>query len=610
MQLRAIFSMKQKSNRINGFSIVELMITVALFAMLAAAVLGAFAALSRAVKAAREKTILASLATNYLEIVRNMPYSQVGTVAGNPPGNLADFSNPITVKIEAFTYRIYYEVTYMDDPADGTIVLGTDPAPNDYKQVKMTIFNATTGQTTNFLTSVVPKGLEGLGSGGALLIKVFNAQGQPVSGASIHIESPPNAPTMILDRQSDSAGQWIEVGLPALVNGYRIVVTKSGYSTDRTYPITVDNPNPVNPDATVVSGQVTMVSFAIDLLANLTINTLDKFCQPLSGIGVNVRGEKLIGTSPNVYKFNQNFTSSAGQIPLNNIEWDTYTPTLLTGQPYLVYGTSPIQKIDVLPGSSQTFNIILGTNTTVNSLLVIVKDAATGAALQGANVHLRKGGSVPQDYYGTSGGSVWIQNDWTAGPGQEYWSTSTPDRYYQDDGNVDVNSVPTGVRLKKVTGRYVLSGWLESSVFDTGTSNTNYTILTWEPTTQVAGAELKFQLATSDSPTGPWSYLGPDGTASTYYTVSGMDISASHDNKRYVRYKVYLSTTDDKKTPILTTVSLNYVSGCFTPGQVIFTDLTAGNNYDLDVSLAGYQTVYLYSFTIDGNDVLEILMSP
>lgn len=602
--------MRQKLNRIAGFSIVELMITVALFAMLAAAVLGAFAALSRAVKAAREKTILASLVANYLEIVRNMPYGQVGTVSGNPPGNLADFSNAVTVKIEAFTYQIYYEVTYVDDPADGTILLGTDSSPNDYKQVKMTILNATTGQTTNFLTSAVPKGLEGLDSGGALLIKVFNAQGQPVSGANIHIESPPAAPTMILDRQSDPNGEWTEVGLPALVNGYRIVVTKTGYSTGRTYPITVDNPNPINPDATVVSGQVTLVSFSIDLFANLTIKTLDKFCQPLSGIGVNVRGEKLIGTNPNVYKFNQNFTSSAGQIPLNSIEWDTYTPTLLTGQSYMIYGTSPIQKIDVLPGSTQTFSMILGTNTTANSLLVIVKDASTGAALQGANVHLRKGGSVPQDYYGTSGGSVWVQNDWTAGPGQEFWSTSTPDRYYQDDGNVDVNSVPTGMRLKKVTGRYVTSGWLESSVFDTGASATDYTILSWKPTTQVAGTELKFQLVASDSPTGPWSYLGPDGTASTYYTVSGTDVSSTHDNRRYIRYKVYLSTTDDNKTPILTAINLNYVSGCFTPGQVIFTDLTSGNNYDLDISLAGYQIVYLYSIEIDGNDVLEILMSP
>jgi hypothetical protein len=64
----------------------------------------------------------------------------------------------------------------------------------------------------------------------------------------------------------------------------------------------------------------------------------------------------------------------AGQIALTNIEWDTYTPTLLANQNLVDRGTSPIQKIDVLPGSSQTFTMILSPNSTANSLLVIVKN--------------------------------------------------------------------------------------------------------------------------------------------------------------------------------------------------------------------------------------------
>ncbi len=602
--------MKQKFKLQKGFSIVELIITIAIFTILAAGVLGAFFALSSSVKKAREKTVLSSLATNYLEIVRNMSYSQVGTINGNPPGNLPDFTNAFEEKIEAFSYKIFYEVTYIDDPSDGTILLGTDLEPNDYKQVKMSILNAATNQTTHFLTTVVPKGREGLINAGAIQIKVFNAQGQSVEGANIHIEHPPTSPSLILDRTSDANGEWVEVALPAAVNSYRIVVTKDGYSTDRTYPITEENPNPVNADVTVEDGKVSLAIFSIDFLANLTIKTLDKFCQNLSGVNVNVRGEKLIGTAPEVFKFDENFVSSGGQILLSDIEWDTYTPTLLVGQPYIVYGTSPIQKIDVLPGSSQTFSMILGSNTTAHSLLIIVKDSSDDAALEGASVHLRKGGSVPQDYYGITGGSVWASYDWTGGSGQEYWSTTTPDRYYQDDGNIDVNSVPTGVRLKKITGSYVLSGWLESSIFDTGSLGSNYTTIAWEPTTQTAGTEIKFQLAASNNLGGPWDYVGPDGTAGSFYDVSGNDISSNLDGNRYIRYKVYLSTVDDKKTPILTTVNLNYVSGCFTPGQVIFTDLTFGNNYDLDVSLAGYVTEIQNSITVSGQQVIEIFLNP
>lgn len=590
-----------------GFTVLEAIIALAVTAILSAGVLGVFAVLTTTVKAAREKTVLASLATNYLEIVRNMPYSDVGTINGSPNGVLADFTNPISVKIESYSYKIYYEVNYIDDPADGLFPADTSAA--DYKQVKMEVLNTSNSKTTSFVTNIVPKGLEGTSNAGALLINVYNSQGQPVSGADIHIESTTTAPSIILDRISDSNGKLVEVGLPPKVNGYHIVVTKPGYSSDRTYLSEATNPNPIKPDATIQVGQITQISFFIDLLANLNIKTLNELCQNISGVNVNVAGAKLIGTNPNVLKFNQNFSSVAGLIAMSNIEWDTYTPVLLTGQSYIVRGTSPIQKIDVLPGTTQTYTMILGANSTANSLLVIVKDSANGTALEGATVHLRKGGSVPQDYYGVTGGSVWVQQDWSDGSGQANWSSGSLSRYFQDDGNIDSNSAPTGVRLKKTSGNYAASGWFESSTFDTGTNATNYTTISWEPTSQDPQTTLQFQVAANNDNT-TWNYVGPDGTAATYYTTSGTNISSALDNKRYVRYKAFLSTSNDHKTPVLTSLHIDFVTGCFTPGQVIFTDLTAGNNYDLDVELPGYQDAILPNLNVNGNQSLEVLMTP
>ncbi len=589
-----------------GFTLVEAVVGTAIFGIILVGILGVFATLSRAAKINREQTILTTLAQGYLEIVRNLPYSEIGTVNGNPPGNLPDLINAVVVNIENKSFKIYYEVTYVDDPADGTIAAGTDGAPNDYKQVKMFVQNVTTTAVTSFLSNFVPQGLENTTNAGALSIQVFNAQGLPVPNANIHIENLTLVPNLILDRQTDQNGNWIEVGLPASVNGYYIVVSKTGYSTDQTYPITSQNPNPVKPDATIVNGQVTQISFSIDLLATLNIKTLNQTCQNLNNIGVNVRGGKLIGTNPDVYKFNQNYSSVNGLIALNNIEWDTYTPTLLTGQGLMIYGTSPVQSIDLLPGSTQTFTLVLGAETT-NSLLVIVKDAGSGNLLEGAAVHLRKGDSIPQDYYGTTGGSIWVQQDWTGGSGQAEFVD--PTQYFWDDGNVDVNSVPTGIRLKKLTGRYVPAGELISSTFDTGTSATAYTTLIWQPATQNPGTLLQLQIA-SNNDNATWNFVGPDGTASTFYTVSGMTINPVHNNNRYIRYRVLLSTTDDKKTPILTSLGINYVSGCFTPGQTIFPGLTAGNNYDLDVTLTGYQTQIINNLNINGNQAIEVLLSP
>lgn len=588
-----------------GFTLIEAIVGIAIFTLLATGVMGAILALQQSVKVARERTELSSLVSADLELVRNLPYAQVGTVNGNPSGSLPDATNKRTVTIEGRTYSIYYEVTYFDDPADGTVLAGTDPAPADYKQVKMFIQSGFTPTVTTILTNVVPKGLEGTQNAGALLLKAFNAQGQPVPNANLHITNVSVTPNIVLDRQTDSSGNWIEVGLPPSVNGYHITATKNGYSSDSTYPITAQNPNPTKPDATVAVGQVTQVSFSIDVLANLTIRTLDQKCQPVDGVNVNVAGAKLIGTSPNVYKYNQSLTSASGQIGLNNIEWDTYTPTLLTGQNLIVLGTSPIQQIDVLPGTSQIFTMLVGTQTT-NSLLVIVKDAITGAALEDAQVHLQKGGSTPQDYYSLTGGSVWTQSSWVGGSGQTTFTDVT--KYFTDDGNVDINSAPTGVRLDKTSGTYAPVGTLESSTFDTGTDQTNYTTFTWLPTSQDPATTLKFQIAANND-NATWDYVGPDGTAATYFTTSGTSINASADANRYIRYKAYLSTTANNKTPVLTSLTLNYVAGCFSPGQSVFQSLTAGNNYTLDVTLSGYQAQTINSLNISGNQVLQVLLS-
>lgn len=601
-----------KKHRQHAFTIMEVVVGVAIMGVLIAGALAAITTLTNTTKVAREKTILSSLVSAELEVVRNLPYSAIGTINGNPNGSLPDAVNPRAVSVENKNFEVYYEVAYIDDPADG-LSFPSDTAPNDYKQVKLFIRSTDTNQVTTTLTTVAPEHLEDLTNGGALEISVINAVGQPVEGAEVHIENTLLEPDIIVDRTTDSSGRWVEIGLPSSVNGYHVVVTKPGYSIDQTYPITLENPNPIKPDVTIINGQVTQLSFAIDLLANLTIRTVDEFCQPISGVDLNVRGDKLIGTNPNVYKFNQDNTSNgSGQVPLSDIEWDTYTPTLLAGEPYTIFGTSPIQQIDVLPASTQTFTFVLGAPS-VNSLRVIVKDASTGAALERATVHIIKGGESAQEFDGETAGSVWVQDDWTEGAGQENFRPQPPnsdEKYFADDGNIDINSVPTGVRLRKQTGRYVTPGELESSTFDTGTANNTFTSLAWEPTSQHAATTLKFQLASSNDPAGPWNYIGPDGTDETFYTVPGSAIHASHNSDQYIRYKVFLSTTDTKHTPILTTIKVNYISGCATPGQKMFLNLTAGNNWHVDVSLAGYQTQVIDPLTISGNTALEVLLSP
>jgi hypothetical protein len=205
-----------------------------------------------------------------------------------------------------------------------------------------------------------------------------------------------------------------------------------------------------------------------------------------------------------------------------------------------------------------------------------------------------------------TGGSVWSQADWSGGAGQATFTQS--DRYFADDGNINTTTAPTAVRLVDIGGVYQTAGILESSTFDTGATS-DFTVLIWEPSSQFVGTSLGFQIATNNDDL-TWNYIGPDGTSSTYYTIPGTSFHSSHDGDRYIRYKAYLATTDTSVTPVLSSVNLNYVSGCSTPGQAIFPGLNADNDYILEVSLSGYTTQTVDPLIISGNQASEILLAP
>ncbi len=89
------------------------------------------------------------------------------------------------------------------------------------------------------------------------------------------------------------------------------------------------------------------------------------------------------------------------------------------------------------------------------------------------------------------------------------------------------------------------SGDLTSSVFDTGVAEgAALNIVMWQGI-KPAGTNVKFQIASSDAPGGPWTFVGPDNSPTAYYIPAGPDAPAEldrddHTNKRYFRYKVFL----------------------------------------------------------------------
>lgn len=104
---------------------------------------------------------------------------------------------------------------------------------------------------------------------------------------------------------------------------------------------------------------------------------------------------------------------------------------------------------------------------------------------------------------------------------------------------------------------YYESGTFVSSAYDVGYA-ANFTAIQWGATL-FSGTGIKFQIA-SNSNNATWEFLGPDGTAGSFYENSNTGIWSGHDGNRYIKYKAFLNTSQQGKTPVMNKVSIGYDS--------------------------------------------------
>jgi hypothetical protein len=119
---------------------------------------------------------------------------------------------------------------------------------------------------------------------------------------------------------------------------------------------------------------------------------------------------------------------------------------------------------------------------------------------------------------------------------------------------------------------YVKTGYTSDGDFVSGVKDSNptgglvphWTTLSWNALTP-ANTAIKFQGAGSNSFDGPFNFVGPDGTANTFFNTSGASL-AQFNGFRYLKYKAFLSTTLNTATP-----TLNDVTVCFSDGTPTIT---------------------------------------
>ena len=122
-------------NQKRGFTLIEVIIATAVFLLFAVGVYQGYAAIYAAIASTRHKALAADLANARFETIKNMPYTSVGTIGGNPVGVLDQVATTTSDKIP---FTVTTTIVNIDDPFDGLSGAG-DLFPADYKLVEIKI---------------------------------------------------------------------------------------------------------------------------------------------------------------------------------------------------------------------------------------------------------------------------------------------------------------------------------------------------------------------------------------------------------------------------------------------------------------------------------------
>lgn len=128
--------------------------------------------------------------------------------------------------------------------------------------------------------------------------------------------------------------------------------------------------------------------------------------------------------------------------------------------------------------------------------------------------------------------------------------------YLYVGSNDNTNTLQIVKGADSADSQYATSGVFTSPAFDSGSDSASYSTISWS---KEGDGVVKFQLRLADTKEGleTTGWIGPDGTSSTYYTISGESIFLLAGAKRWIQYRVFMEG-DGLTAPVLGNVSINY----------------------------------------------------
>lgn len=302
------------------------------------------------------------LATEKMELIRNLSYADIGTIGGIPSGLIEETEQIVR---NGLNYTIQTDVIYIDDSFDGTAP--SDTEPEDYKRVRVEVtwegLAASKKHPYVLITDVSPRQTDNT-SGGMLVVSVVDANGLPVPDAEVLITADSLSPPVDVTLQTNADGVILLPGAQSCENCYSISVTKDNFSTDKTFS-TDEITNPNKPHQSIIENEVTEITFSIDGLTTLSLQTVsdrNTFFTSLPNTQLRIYGTKTIGTNEfleSIYKYDEIITTDITGNYTTELEWDTYTITPTDDNIYTVAGTNPPLPLVLLPESTASMSVAL-----------------------------------------------------------------------------------------------------------------------------------------------------------------------------------------------------------------------------------------------------------
>ncbi len=375
-------------------ALIGLGIIIILFHALASLIIAAYDLLGNA----RTRSTARHLANERMEEIRNLPYDDIGTVGGIPLGIL---SQEDTINRNGLDFIVRTAVIFIDDQFDQ--LAPTDQFPTDYKKARVDVSWAGRFQAGDAVTMVTDISSDVITGGGTLSILVFDSNADPVPQANVHILNTAITPQIDLNLQTDDQGFIILPGSPECDTCYQITATKQNYSTERTYS-SAEVANPNKPHASVIEGELTEISFAIDKTADLSIistRNRDLNFSLLPNKSFVLRSNKTIGTNSNddpVHKYDQQLqTDATGHLQIPNMEWDMYYLSIPLASFLDLAGSNPLRPIVILPDTD--LNLLFASSPHQDNTLLLSVTDASGSAIASASAQLTGPGNYDQTLF-------------------------------------------------------------------------------------------------------------------------------------------------------------------------------------------------------------------